>query len=69
MFSIFCGLLVVICLLATIVETLRVSNKPYQGEAIEDGGHISMEKDANERTPLLSDITTKVEKDKGKIND
>ena len=51
------------------METLRVSNKPYQGEAIEDGGHISMEKDANERTPLLSDITTKVEKDKGKIND
>ena len=71
LFSIFCGLLVGLCLLATIVEILSESDKPYNKvETVENAGHISMDKDADERTPLLSPDTTtsKVKQDKGKIS-
>ena len=63
-FSIFCGLLVFTCLVATIMEVLC---KPVKVEIVEKCGHISMDEDAKEQTPLLSDGTAKVEKDKGKI--
>ena len=71
LFSIFCGLFVGLCLLATIVEILSESDKPYNKvETVENAGHISMDKDADERTPLLSPDTTtsKVKQDKGKIS-
>ncbi|CAB4024780.1 Hypothetical predicted protein [Paramuricea clavata] len=64
---IFCGLLVGICLLATIMEILKASNNPdNKVEVVENSGHISMDKDANEKTLLLPDATTKVTKDEGK---
>lgn len=68
LFSIFCGLLVGICLLATIMEILKASNNlDNKAQAVENSGHISMDKDANEKTPLLPEVTTKVEKDEGKV--
>ena len=71
LFSIFCGLLVGLCLLATIVEILSASDQPYNKvDTVENAGHISMDKDADEKTPLLSPDTTtsKVKQDKGKIS-
>ena len=66
LFSIFCGLLVGICLLATIMEILKASNNlDNKAQAVENSGHISMDKDANEKTLLLPDATTKVTKDEG----
>jgi hypothetical protein len=55
-----------ICLLATILEAVRVSYKPDRAEIVENSD-ISMDKDANEKTPLLPEVTTKVEKDEGKV--
>jgi hypothetical protein len=46
---------------------MEVLCKPVKVEIVENGGHISMDEDAKEQTPLLSDGTAKVEKDKGKI--
>ena len=68
-FSIFCGLLVGLCLLATIVDILSAPKKSYnETETVENGGHISMDKDAGENTPLLLPDTTtsKDKKNEGK---
>ena len=64
LFSIFCGLLVGLCLLATIVEILSARRMSYnETERVENGGHISMDKDPAENTPLLlPDTTTSKEK-------
>ena len=35
-------------------------------EIVENGGHIPMDKEANETTPLLPDIPPKVVKNEGK---
>ena len=43
-----------------MVEILGVQNKPHNAEIVENGSHISMGQDANENTPLISDVTTKV---------
>ncbi len=68
LFSIFCVLLVGICLIATIVEILGGASKAgnLEKEIVENGGHIPMDKEANETTPLLPDIPTKVVKNEGK---
>ena len=68
MSRILCILLIIICLLATTMETLSTSYKREKAETAEKNDHISMEKDANERMPLLSHVTTKVEKNEGKIS-
>ena len=72
LFSIFCALLVGICLLATLIEILSTFYKPNNAEkALEKGGHISMDEDANEKTPLVSDMsetTTKVINEKGRAS-
>jgi hypothetical protein len=48
------------------MEILKASNNPdNKAEAVENSGHISMDKDANEKTLLLPDATTKVTKDEG----
>ena len=63
----FCGLLIGICLLATIVEMIKARSKPFNNDEIaENGCHISMGQDANEQTPLIPDAATKVV-EKGKI--
>ena len=41
--------------------------KPIKVEFVENGGHISMDEDVNEKTPLLPDDITKVQKDKSKM--
>jgi cellulose synthase/poly-beta-1,6-N-acetylglucosamine synthase-like glycosyltransferase len=68
LFSIFCALLVGICLIATIVEILGGGSKAsnLEKEIVENGGHILMDKEVSETTPLLPDITTKVIKNEGK---
>ena len=69
LFSIFCGLLVGLCLLGTIVEKLSALDKlRNKVDTVENTGHISMDKDADEKTPLLQpDITTKnVKQNEGK---
>ncbi len=68
MFSIFCALLVGICLIATIVEILSGASKAgnLEKEIVENGSHIPMDKEANETTRLLPDIPTKVENNEGK---
>ena len=64
LFSIFCVLLVLICLLGTVME---ISCKPVKAEIVENGGHISMDKGINEKTPLMPDANTHVEKGKMKM--
>ena len=59
---ILCVLLVMICLLATTMETLSKWYKRDKTETVEKNGDISMEEDPDERMPLLSHVTTKVEK-------
>ena len=68
LFSIFCALLVGICLIATIVEILGAANKAgnIKEEIVENGGHIPMDKDADETTRLLPVIPTKVVRNEGK---
>ena len=61
---VFCVLLVIICLLATTMETLSKYYERDKAETVETNGHISMEKDVNEQMPLLSHVTTK-EKNEG----
>ena len=72
LFSIFCGLLVGLCLLATIVEILSASQKPYNKmeQTVENGGHISMDKNPDENTPLLlpDNNTNKDKKNEGKTS-
>ncbi|XP_028406319.1 nose resistant to fluoxetine protein 6-like isoform X2 [Dendronephthya gigantea] len=65
---IFCGLLVVLCLLATIAEISSGSNGASKSERVENDKHISMENGSDEKTPLLPNITTnKVNKNDGTI--
>ena len=71
LFSIFCGLLVGLCLLGTVVEKLSASDKIYNKiETVENTGHISMDKEADENTPLLHPDTTNrnEKKNEGKIS-
>ena len=44
-----------------------MSRKPVKAEIVENGGHIPMDEDINDKTPLLSDAITKLEKDEGKV--
>ncbi|XP_028406328.1 nose resistant to fluoxetine protein 6-like [Dendronephthya gigantea] len=55
---IFCGILVGLCLLATIMEVISGSNGASKSERIENDKHISMENDPDEKTPLLPNVTT-----------
>ena len=56
------------CLIATIVEMANYSRQPNKAENVENGGHISLDTDANEKTLLLPDVATEtIKKDDGKI--
>ena len=63
MFSVFCGLWVLTCIVATIMDILC---KPVNVEIVEDDGN-SMDEDANEKTHLLSEAKTRAERGKGNI--
>lgn len=68
LFSVFCGILVGICLLATIADIFEASYKPHKAEIVENGADISMDKDHNEKTPLVPNGgTTKVVNNKGEM--
>ena len=56
--------MVAICLLGTVLE---MSCKPVKAEIVENGGHIPMDEDINEKTPLLSGAIIKLGKDEGKV--
>ena len=49
------------------MEALSTSYKRDKAEIVETDGHISMEKDPNERMPLISHVTTKMEKNEGRM--
>jgi hypothetical protein len=52
--SVFCGILIGICLLATVVEIFLNSWPPHESvDTVENGGEISMDKNNDENTPLL----------------
>ena len=46
---------------------INAQNKPHNNERAENSDHMSMSEDANEKTPLISDVTTKVVENEGKI--
>ena len=47
---------------------MEISCKLVKADIVEShGGHISMDEDVNEKTPLLSDANTEVEKDERKM--
>lgn len=49
------------------MEMIATRKKPHNDQIAENPGHISISEDANEKTPLISDVTTKVVEDAGEI--
>jgi hypothetical protein len=50
------------------METLSISYKQDKEEIVEANGYNSVDKDTNERMPLLPHVPTKVEKDNGETS-
>ena len=46
---------------------MEISRKHIKAETTENAAHISMDEDVNEKSPLLSDVTPKIEKNDGKM--
>ena len=51
-----CGVFLFLCLLATIFEVIKDFYKEKDAPTIENAGKFPMDKTANEKTPLFSEI-------------
>ena len=66
-FRTFVGVLVGLCLLATIVELATASVNPDESELVGNVHDIQMNKIESERTPILQDDTQKGDKCQGNV--